>query len=121
MIDHRPSGIRAEASERRSQEENRRVAVWRLRIQLAVKIRTNRDERQIPSALWQSRAEGGKVQVSDSHDDFPALLAEALDVVADHQFDLPAAAQRMGCSTSQLVKLLQKEPSAMALVNRERR
>ena len=36
IITHEPSGLRAEASERRSQEKNRAEAVRRLRVKLAI-------------------------------------------------------------------------------------
>ena len=48
------------------------------------------------------------------------LLAEALDRVAAESFDVKTAAGQLGCSTSQLVKLLKIEPQALAVVNRGR-
>jgi hypothetical protein len=56
--------------------------------------------------------------VSPSHDDFPALLAEALDVLAAHAHQPQPAAAALGSTSSQLVRLLQQEPQALALVNR---
>lgn len=55
-----------------------------------------------------------------SHTDFPAILAEALDVLATCEFDHAAAASRLGCTGSQLVKLLKDERSAFERMNRER-
>ena len=40
-IAHRPTGVSAQASERRSQIENKRVALRRLRLKLAIEIRTH--------------------------------------------------------------------------------
>ena len=40
VITHRPTGVRAEANERRSQAENHREAVRRLRVRLAVEVRS---------------------------------------------------------------------------------
>ena len=74
----------------------------------------------VPSPLWKSRCHAGKVAVNSSHDDFPALLAEALDVVTAHQMEIKSAAEALSCTTSQLIKLLQAEPQAMLFVNRER-
>jgi hypothetical protein len=119
VISHGPSGVRGEASERRSQEANRQVALRRLRIRLAIEVRTQRDG-QVPSALWQSRTKGGKLHVNENHEDFPAMLAEAIDCVAEASWDVAAAARRLACSSSQLVKFLQKEPAALTLVNRQR-
>jgi DNA-binding phage protein len=59
--------------------------------------------------------------VNPTHDDFPALLAEALDVVARRNMDLRGAAQELGCTSTQLTKFLQHEPRAIALVNKARK
>lgn len=120
ILTHRPSGLVAEANERRSQGENRKVALQRLRVRLALEVRGEGPAGE-PSDLWRSRCRGGKIVVSTEHDDFPALLAEALDVIAAHDFDVKAAADRLACSASQLVKFLKGEPRALAMVNEARR
>jgi hypothetical protein len=125
VLTHRPSGIRAEASERRTQGENRRAALARLRIELALAIRRPIEradgESFAPSALWRSRCRNGRVSVSPEHADFPALLAEALDVLQVMDDDPRAASESLGCSATQLVKLIKEEPRALALVNGRRR
>lgn len=115
VIVHSPSGAKGEASERRSQEQNRRAAVFRLRINLALQVRLAPES--VPSELWKSRCVSGRIQVSPTHDDFPALLAESLDVLQASNLDLKAAAEVLGCSPSQLVKFLKLEPRALQLVN----
>ncbi len=120
VLTHTPSGVTAEASERRSQAENRRVAVQRLRVNLALEVRTAGNAEGSPSELWQSRARGGKISVSAEHEDFPALLAEAFDRLHAADFDMQAAAQQLSVSASQLAKLVRQEPRAGVLVNRER-
>ena len=116
---HRDTGVESEASERRSQAQNRREAIFRLRINLALAVRTPFDG-GAPSPLWQSRCRAGRISVSPAHADFPTLLAEALDVLAACDFDVPAAAERLACSPSQLAKFLKSEPRAFALLNRQR-
>lgn len=118
IVLHRPSGVRAEANERRSQEQNRQVAIHRLRVKLAVELRTPPSESV--SALWRSRTAGGKLSVATDHDDYPALLAEALNIMAEVDFEMSAAATKLAVTSSQLVKFLKMEPTALALVNRER-
>jgi hypothetical protein len=122
VLTHRPTGISAEANERRSQHENRRQAIFRLRIHLAVQHRSEAASvaPSEPSALWSSRRQGERIRVNSSHEDFPALLAEALDTVARHGFDVRPASDFLGCSTSQLVKFLQLEPTALQQVNQHR-
>ena len=62
-----------------------------------------------------------KVVVRDpAHPDGPAIVAEVLDRIAVYGQDLKAAAEALGCSSSQLVKLLKIEPRALAMVNQAR-
>lgn len=118
VLQHRPSGIVAEASEERSQAANRRVAIHRLRVRLAVEVRQPSAEG--PSPLWRSRRQGTRLPVNSQHADFPALLAEALDQLAAHDFELPAAAARLEVSATQLANLVRLAPAAWVLLNQER-
>jgi hypothetical protein len=59
--------------------------------------------------------------VNPEHDDFPALLAEALDVSSARNDDPKDAAVLLGCSTTQLIKFLKLAPRALAFVNERRR
>ena len=121
FLEHTPTGVTAEASERRSQEANRQQAIVRLRMNLAVEVRSDIEPAAVPSDLWQSRCKSGKISVSAEHGDFPTILAEALDHIHAHAWDVKAAASELGCSTSQLVRLLAKEPRALIVVNQQRR
>lgn len=120
VLTHRPTGIRAEANERRSQAENQREVLRRLRVRLAIEIRTSPAEAG-PSALWQSRVSGERLSINPAHDDFPALLAEALNVLTATEFDVSPAASQLGISSSQLMKFLKTEPAAWVAVNEARR
>src|SRR5687767_3251923 len=65
VITHQPTGVRGEASERRSQEENRQRAVFRLRVNLALFMRQACDLATYqPSELWKTRCRGGKLAIS---------------------------------------------------------
>ena len=117
VITHVASGVRGEASERRSQEQNRRVALFRLRVNLALAVRTPSRE---PSPLWRSRLRGGRLEINPAHEDFPSLLAEAMDALASVDGDVSEAAARLDCTASQLTRLLKHEPRAMQKVNDRR-
>jgi hypothetical protein len=117
---HRPTGVRAEANERRSQFDNRREALRRLRVRLALDVRSTA-KRDAASSLWKSRVTAERLAINPSHDDFPALLAEALDVAAAREFDVAAAAEFFGVSGSQFVRFLKHEPAAWMQVNAGRR
>ncbi|MGD9126161.1 MAG: peptide chain release factor-like protein [Planctomycetia bacterium] len=115
-IEHLPTGVVAEATERRSQAANRQKALFRLRIRLALAVRSDRSAPS-PSPLWKSRCRSGRIQINAEHDDFPAMLAEALDEIVGADWEMNVAAEGLGVSVSQLVKLLKKEPAALAKVN----
>jgi hypothetical protein len=122
VLKHRPTGLEAEANERRTQGENRQEALHRLRVLLALEIRTPPGQATdgSPSPLWKSRCRGGRLQINPGHDDFPPLLAEALDAIAAAEFDPKPAALQLGCSSTQLVKLIQHEPRALVWWNARR-
>ena len=119
-ITHRPSGIISFAAERRSQEQNRQVAIGRLRLLLAVRVRSVGRSEVIPSALWQSRCRQQKIVCSERHDDFPVMIAEALDAIDAKEFDVKKAAAALGCSTSQLVRFIASVPEALETINTQR-
>ncbi len=118
VLVHRPTGIAAEAAERRSQAENRRVALERLRLKLALEHRTPAST--APSARWQARLRGRQLAVAADHADYPALVAEALDRLQAHGLDMPVAAAALGVTATQLLKLFKKAPAAWTTLNRMR-
>jgi hypothetical protein len=137
-LTHRPTAIHAQAGERRSLDLNRAEAIHRLRVNLALRCRTppprpatfsSGMETSVssahgaaiePSELWRSRVKGRRLVVSAAHADFPALLAEALDVLAWLADDVPATARTLGVTTSQLARFLAVEPAALAELNHRR-
>lgn len=149
ILFHTPTGLEVQAGERRSSHENKRVALHRLRLMLAVHHRGGVPAGDIGSPLWKARrrlparpkityeeiAPGVKVKLRDpttagagagtiacspDHFDYPALLAEALDVIADAGWDVKAAAARLQVSMSQLLKLVKDHPAAIQHMNAER-
>lgn len=111
VLAHLPTGLTAEASERRSQAENRRMALWRLRLRLALEHRLPPDPGS-PSTLWKARSRSGRLSVSPEHDDYPSLVAEALDRVVAVRGDASSAAEQLGVTATQLVRLFKKQPAA---------
>jgi len=122
FVTHNPTKVDAQGTERRSQVENRRVAIRRLRIRLAVLVRTIEvtAEHQ-PSALWQSRRRDRRIQVSIDHWDYAIVLVEALDLVTALNFDVSAAAATLGVSMSQLTRLIRQDKFAAAKLNAGRK
>jgi hypothetical protein len=120
VLVHRPTELSAEGSERRSQAENRRVALWRLRMTLALSHREPPDAAG-PSPLWQSRLRGRQFMIAADHDDYPTVVAEALDLLETVGYEMRPAAEALGVSMSQLVKLFRAQPAAWVAINRLRR
>ncbi len=118
---HLPTGITASASERRRQSENLRTAERRLRLKLAREARTAVDTSGYrPSDLWRRRRQGEKLPVNPRNHDYPALLAEALDVVVACGWDVGAAAGILGITMSQLARLIRHDRHAFAAINDRR-
>jgi hypothetical protein len=120
VVRHLPTGLTGQASERRSQDMNRQAALHRLRVNLALEVRTAIAPQQAADDLWRQRVRGGRIAASAEHADFPELLATALDRLAACEWNVSAAAGGLGVTTSQLVRFLQIEARAMQLLNLRR-
>ncbi len=119
-LTHKVTNISGRAGERRSQIENKRVALRRLRLALAVEHRVGAPVGEIGSALWRSRVKGGRIAINPRHHDFPAILAEALDAIAAAGWETRTPAIRLNISASQLIKLIKEHPPAFIRWNSER-
>lgn len=120
-ITHEPTGIIGSASERRSQSQNLHTAKKRLRMKLAIKSRTKVSRRNYqPSELWEIRRQGNKLPINPQNKDYPAVLAEALDVLFAYDGDVAKAAGALSITMSQLARLIRHEKHAFALVNEKR-
>lgn len=137
VIEHLPTGIIAEASERRSQADNRRVAIRRLREELAILVRTDleaevrhltisEDDEHEPidwsemSASIRKLHGGGSLRFSENNPDRPAVLAILLDDLSQVQGAIQSTAQLWNTSSSQIIKLLKQLPAAIKYVNQLR-
>ena len=122
VLVHQPTGIRSEATEQRSQAANQQVAIHRLRVRLAIQVRSNMETgcARSVSPLWRSRLRTQKISIARTHEDFPSLLAEALDCLSTLDFDAKECAQQLGTSSSQLVRFFKLEPEALIYVNERR-
>jgi hypothetical protein len=117
ILTHLPTGISAQAAERRSPAENQRLALFRLRLKLALEVR---EPFVSPLPVWTGRCRAGRIAVNDEHQDFPAMIAQALDAIEACGDSVSDAADRLGCTATQLVNLLRREPEALRRVNERR-
>ena len=121
VLTHRPTGVTGQASERRSQIENQQKALKRLRVNLALEVRSAEQGERAPSELWRRRCPQTRIVINPEHADFATLLAEALDVIAYRHAQFTHAAEQLVCTSTQLRKFLRLEPRAWLLVNRWRK
>lgn len=70
---HTPTGLHATAGERRSPEENKHMALRRLRLRLAVEYRTGMQAGECGSALWKGRLVAPKRSARQHAPDDPVL------------------------------------------------
>jgi hypothetical protein len=120
VITHEPTQVIAEANERRDQSQNRRVAINRLRRQLAWLVRTTTAGPVEISVLWRIRCIEKPADVSVEHWDYPTLIAEAFDQIVACQWELSTAAKHLGVSTARLAKLLRADRLTLEWTNRQR-
>lgn len=121
-LEHLPTGIAASANERRTQGENRKVAVQRLRCKLAIEAPNEQlvsamREPQWTSTNWENYCRKGRIQISDTNEAFPSMLAELMAAIEIADWELPVAAERLATSSSQLIKLLATYPPALSRLN----
>ncbi len=106
---HAPTGIAVTASESRSQADNRRTALRKLRRTLAMRI-----ESDTPIVC-------GRAEVGMGNPAYPLWLAWVVQHLRRHNFALAETAVALGCSTGRLSRLLHKDPELWGAVNAERR
>lgn len=118
-ITHQPTGIAGQANESRQQERNRKQAIFRLRVNLAIEHRQPVDtfNTHYPSNLLKERIRGKKLFLNTEHADYPAILSEILDLINMNQGDVNATAKYVGLSTTQITKLLKTNAKALTWVN----
>jgi hypothetical protein len=138
VVTHKPTGVVAEASERRSQVDNRRVAIRRLREELAIRVRTDpnakvaevaiTDDDEIEPIDWPAMMNayrqqhgGAKLRMSEANVHRPSVLAVLLDDLVAEAGSTQPVAKQWNTSTSQLVRFLKEFPTALEMVNQLRK
>jgi hypothetical protein len=105
-LHHAPSGLSAFAEESRSREENRKRALRRLRLRIAVETRAPFDA-AMPE-LTEHR-KGGALRVNVRNAAYPLVVAAVLDALAAAGASYTKSARTLGITTSQLVKFLRAD------------
>jgi hypothetical protein len=119
---HMPSNISGEATERRRQSENRKMAISRLRRTLAIQLRRELDLTVFSNSdLWEERRSGNTFAISPKHSDYPCILAESLDVILASDFDMQTAANALQISATQILKIVSHDTAALTWLNQQRK
>jgi hypothetical protein len=121
-LHHELSGLSAHGEETRSQAENRRHALSRLRERIAFTIRApfELDAPGLPPELVAQRRGSGLLSVNAKNPSFPLIAATALDALAAAGGSYASAARALGVSTSQLLKFLQSDRELWRAVSEAR-
>lgn len=119
---HTPTGIAGQASERRSQAQNRAAALQRLRRAIALEVRRPAplDAYHPPPAL-QRILPGARDQIGPRHREFWTGAQHLLDIFDALDASLGDTAAAVGCSTNRLARLLAADPHLLRKANDLRR
>jgi len=120
FLHHEPTGIVAEATERRSQADNRAVALQRLRFRLAVEVRTVSaldgpvvaEECKLRESLL-----GNSMKMNDDNQAKPGALALVLNDIHASGGQPSAVSPFWETTTSAIVRLIRSHPPAFTLLN----
>lgn len=115
---HRPSGLVVTGSETRSQTENRKRALWRLREAIALVAR--QPLTKAPAWPPTVQVRDARLRVSESNPGVHHAVALVLDALADAGGQLRPAAERLGLTVSSLVRFLHDHPRVWREVARMR-
>lgn len=127
---HRDTGVVAQAEERRSQHENRRRALSRLRQKLACEVRCPvAPGGELPATLDEClihprrgpNAGKARLEVGRKDARFWPVAAAVLDVLEGHEGRLSDAAAAVGISTSNLAGFLKSDRHLLDAAQRIRR
>jgi len=121
-LTHEPTGVSATATERRSQHENRRVAVRRLRKAIALRVRVPADATApAAGALAAALTDARWPRVSQKSEMYLVAAARVLDRLEAAEGKVSDAAAALGISTASLGKFLSLDTDLWTEANRLRR
>jgi hypothetical protein len=117
-LTHVTTGVTVTGEERRSQHENKQKALGRLRLALALQVRSahfalHESVREIFAAV-------GPVRVNARNPLYPQVCAAVLDALFACRGSLSNAAKLLHLSTGQLVKIVARDGDLLTAANRLR-
>jgi hypothetical protein len=117
-LTHLSTGVSVTGEERRSQHENKQKALGRLRMALALQIRSA--DFELHERIREIFTAAGPVRVHSRNTLYPQVCATVLDALFASSGSLSAAAQLLHLSTGQLVKIVGRDGDLLTAANRLR-
>lgn len=116
---HLPTGVIAQAYERRSQHENKAVALRRLRENIALDVRhaVDLERYDIPPELAAILPDAGAQRIGPNNDRYWPGIAVLLDLFVALGCSVSDTAAKLGLSTGVLSRVLLDSPAVGARVN----
>ena len=114
-LTHVPTGLFATASESRSQHDNQRHALKRLRHRLAVELR-----RPVELSDEDLANTGPQLKTSPRSEIYLRIVGLVVDVLDLCAWSISAAAAKLGTSTGQLIAFLSRDEPLWSFVNQQR-
>lgn len=119
---HGPSGLAVIAEESRSQHENKRRALRRLRLALAIQLRSPiGDSWSRPNGFAAVIDRSGRIAISPRNVGYPRIVAVVLDVIAARGGRLRESAELLCIAPGRLSRFICAEVKVLAAANRIRR
>lgn len=111
-LTHRPTGISVIANESRLQGENRALAMKRLRLALALSLRSDIDLETFtpPAEVVAQTDRKGKLAVNPDNPRYLTIIATMLDLLAVYRGQVAPSADRLGLSTTNFINVLHQDP-----------
>jgi len=117
-LTHVTTGVTVTGEERRSQHENKQKALGRLRMALALQVRSAHFA--LHESVQAVFAAAGPVRVNPSNPIYPQVCAAVLDAFFACRGSLSAAAELLQLSTGQLAKAVGRDGDLLTAANRVR-
>jgi hypothetical protein len=109
---HQPTGLVAQAEESRYLEQNRVLAIKRLRERIALELRVPFDLELPPSVpeFQTQRSGSGGLAVNRGNSSYPIIVATVLDALEASKGSYAKAAHALGLTTSQVLRFVRSDP-----------
>lgn len=117
-LTHLPTGVTVTGEERRSQHENKRKALGRLRMALALQMRSAHFT--LHENVREIFYPAGTMRVNVRNPLYPQVCAAVLDAIFACGGSLSTAAKLLHLSTGQLVKVVGRDGDLLTAANRLR-